>query len=402
MTVEPLDLTALSVVLTAGCNLRCAYCYQNAKQARSMDWDTLRAALDLLRDERRRRVRLLFTGGEPLLRFGSIERAVAYVDAFRPPRLDVQYELVTNGTLLGDEAAAFLARHRFEVQVGFDGVPAAQDLRGRGTFARLDPLLDALRTTHPAFFRDRVSVAITVVPRTIPTLADSVEYVLSKGVSEILISPAITQEPGWRHEASWEIDRQLGQIYRASLDRYRRTGEVPLPLFRKTGRSRRLRPQSLPMCPVADRRHVVVDVDGQVYGCVLFPESYQRFATPLLRSSLEPLRLGDVRAPDLPRRLAAFRSVARLTPLFNAKEEKYSSYQSCRTCRSLHACAICPVSIAHQPGNDDPRRVPDFPCAFTRLALAYRDRFPRQPCLADLLRPHARPPAAIRKLMTTR
>jgi sulfatase maturation enzyme AslB (radical SAM superfamily) len=402
VTVEPLDLTALSVVLTAGCNLRCAYCYQNAKQARSMDRDTLQTALDLLRDERRRRVRLLFTGGEPLLQFGSIERAVAYVDAIRPRDLDVQYELVTNGTLLDDKTAAFLARHRFEVQIGFDGVPAAQDLRGRGTFARLDSLLDTLRTTHPAFLRSRVSVAITVVPRTIPILADSVEYVLSKGVTEILISPAITHEPGWRDEASPELDRQLGRIYRLSLDRYRRTGKVPLPLFRKTGRFRRRCRPSLPMCPVADRHHVVIDVDGQAYGCVLFAESYQRFATPLLRSCLEPLRLGDVRALDLPGRLAAFRSTARVTPLFNAKEEKYSSFQSCRTCRYLNACAICPVSIAHQPGNHDPRRVPDFPCTFTRLALAYRGRFPRQLCLTDLLRPHARPPAAIWKLLMTR
>ena len=70
------------------------------------------------------------------------------------------------------------------MQLSFDGVPAAQDLRGPGTFAVLDRLLDRLREDHPDFFSEKLSVALTLVPSTIPFLADSIEYFLRKGVQQ--------------------------------------------------------------------------------------------------------------------------------------------------------------------------------------------------------------------------
>lgn len=374
----PLDLSRLTLILTAACNLGCAYCYQNAKRPRRMTWETLLAALDLLREERAREVRVLFTGGEPLLEYELIERAVSYLDVMRAPDVRVRYEMVTNGTLLSDEQAAFLASHDFEVQLSFDGVPVAQDLRAPGTFAQLDTLLGQLRQRYPSFYRDGVSVAITLVPETIPTLADSVEYFLRREVAEVSIFPAITFQPGWSDAALPELVRQFGLIYRASLKQYLRTGTVPLLLFRKSGQPAPRTQRPLPMCPVADRRQVVVDVDGRLYGCVLFAESYQRFPTEFLRQRLERLRMGDVFAPNLAARIDAFSEAARATDLLRAKEDKHSSYARCAECEYLESCEICPGSIGHQPNNEDPARMPDFPCAVTRVALKYRALFPRQ------------------------
>ena len=42
----PGDISKLDVVLTAGCNLRCSYCYQNDKKPKRMDWETLQASAD--------------------------------------------------------------------------------------------------------------------------------------------------------------------------------------------------------------------------------------------------------------------------------------------------------------------------------------------------------------------
>lgn len=395
-----LAVSGLSIVLTAACNLRCVYCYQNAKRPGRMPWETIRTALELLRGARGPDVRLLFTGGEPLLEFDLLRRAVDHAESIRPPGLRVRYELVTNGTLLGDEHATFLAAHDFSVQIGFDGVPAAQNLRAQNTFGSLDALLDRLRATHPVFYRRGVSVAVTVVPRTLPHLADSVEYFLRKDLADVLIAPAITYQPDWRDEALAELEWQLARIHQMSLEWYRQTGTVPLRLLRKTEGRARHRARPLAMCPVADRRHLVVDVDGQVYGCVAFAESYQRFPTPFLQSRMERLRMGAVDAPDLAARLAAYQEAARSTDILAAKEEKYSTYGRCADCRYLKSCEVCPVSIGHQAGNEDPRQVPDFPCAFTRMALKYRARFPRQPSVNDLAPGRVRPPAAVRRLLS--
>jgi radical SAM protein with 4Fe4S-binding SPASM domain len=376
---SPQEIQRVDVALTAGCNLRCGYCYQNDKKPRSMDWETLRASADLLLGSRQPEVRMLFIGGEPLLEFPLIRRAVDYIEAQRPPGLAVLYTIVSNGTLLRDEQAAFLAEHDFEVQLSFDGVPAAQDVRGAGTFPVLDRLLDRLRRDHPAFFAHKLSVAMTLLPATIPFLADSIDYFLGKGVQQITVTPALTHQPGWRDELMAELDGQFGRIFRACLRHYRRTGEVPFKHFlRQRGESKR-RPESLGMCGVGRGETPAVDVDGQVHGCVLFVDSYQKFPTAFLRTRLDAMRMGDLRDPRLAERLAAYPAAAEAAGIFDNKQDKYSSYGRCDECRYLNSCGVCPMSIAHQPGNTDPHRVPDFQCAYNLVSLKYRERFPCQP-----------------------
>lgn len=376
---SPRGLQRIDVVLTAGCNLRCGYCYQNDKKARSMDWETLRASADLLLASRQPEVRMLFIGGEPLLEFPLIRRAVDYIETARPRRLTVRYNIVTNGTLLREEQAAFLARHAFDVQLSFDGVAPAQDVRGAGTFAVLDRALDRLRSDHPAFYAEKLTVAITLVPSTIPFLADSIEYFLGKGIRHIAIAPALTHQPGWRDDLMSELEGQFARIFRASLRHYRRAGEVPLEAFRRQRGDRAGRPEAISMCGVGRGQTPAVDVDGQVHGCLMFVDSYQKFPTRFLRARLDAMRMGSLHDPGLPERMAAYPSAARAAGIFDDKQDKYSSYGRCGECRFLGSCGVCPVSIGHQPGNTDPNRIPDFQCAYNLVSLKYREQFPLQP-----------------------
>src|SRR5512137_1094531 len=99
--------TALSVELTAACNQRCAHCY-NAWRAEGdraparMETAALLALLDRVTAEVGLE-RLTLSGGEPLLHpdFRPI------VDHLRGG--GVELFLITNGTLVDDEVARFLA-----------------------------------------------------------------------------------------------------------------------------------------------------------------------------------------------------------------------------------------------------------------------------------------------------
>lgn len=373
----PPRIQHVEAVLTAGCNLTCGYCYQNDKKSRSMAWETLRASADLVLGARPG-ASLLFIGGEPLLEFPLVRQAVEYIEARRPRSQRVRYEIITNGTLLREEQAAFLVEHDFDVQLSFDGVPAAQALRGPGTFAVLDRLLDRLRAEHNRFFVRRLSVALTFVPDTIRHLADSIDYFLGKDLRRLTIAPAITHQPGWRNERMAELDGQLGRIFEACLTHYRQTGQVPLALFAKQrGRKARV-PSAGPTCGAGRGVKAAVDVDGQAHGCVMFVNSYQKFPTSFLRRRLDTMALGDVRDPGFARRVAAYPAAARATGLFHGKRDKYSSYGRCRQCLFLDECNICPVSIGHDPSNTDPDRMPDFQCAYNLVSLKYRRRFPAQ------------------------
>jgi uncharacterized protein len=371
----PDRIEALEVVLTAECNLRCAYCYQNAKKPRSMSWDTLRGALDLLLRSRCPEVEVLFLGGEPLLQFPLIRQAVAHVRATRPRSKKVCYTLITNGTLLAEEQARFLARHRISVQLSFDGVPAAQDLRCRGTFEVLDRLLDRLRLHQPGLFHKRLAVSLTLTSAAIRHLAASIAYFLAKGVPEISVTPIVTHDPGWTNDMIEALDQQFARAFEACLGHYRRTRDVPLLLFQTAGDAKHDRRPEDAMCRAPTGETLAVDVDGQVHGCAAFVESYQKPASPFLHERVSSIRLGDFRAPEFAQRLARYPQATQDARIFHDKRAKYSSYGRCGECHFVDACSVCPASIGHIPGNTDPRRVPDFACAFNRVALTYRERF---------------------------
>lgn len=382
---SPERMRNLCVILTAQCNLRCSYCYQNAKKSRSMDWDTLETALELVLGSQHRELKVNFVGGEPLLEFPMISRAVEYIEEKRAPEKRVNYSISTNGTLLKTEIAAFFAKHHFDTQISFDGIADAQNYRGPDTFYVLDKMLDRLRREHPRFYRSCLTIALTLTSSNIEFLADSVDYFMTKGVMQISISPIITPDFGWRDELIDELDAQYDRIYESSLRRYRNTGDIPLKIFQSKydgtpGISKRSA-----MCGVVDGESLVVDVDGQAYGCTVLAGSYQETDSQFLRSCLDPLRMGSINDPEFAKCHALFPEAIRQVRLFHNKENKYSSYGRCGECPYIAQCSVCPISIGHVPGNSDPNRVSDLVCAYNLVSRRYRERFPSRPNPKDLI-----------------
>lgn len=394
----PSRVRALDLVLTAACNLRCSYCYQTDKRARSMEWATAQAALDLLLRSERDDLLVLFIGGEPLLEMPLIRQAIEYVRAVRPEGKNVEYAMSTNGLLLDGETVAFLAENRIHTQLSFDGVPAAQEWRGPGTHALLDGLLDRVREQFPQYLRRTFTVTITVHSGNLAYLADSVEYLMRKGVWNIGLNTLLTHDPGWTREHLAALDRQFARIFAASLAHRDETGRIPFQPLRRTREKSVHSPEGRLMCGAGTGETITVDVDGQVTGCVTFAESYQKPASDFLRSRLDPMRLGSVRDEAFPRRLALYPDAARAAEIFDEKQEKYSSYARCGECLYLEGCSVCPTSIGHIPGNTDPRRVPDSACAFNLVSQSYRERFPRQPNLAEKLSGAGPEPRLVREL----
>ena len=378
------DIASLQLVLTAACNLRCSYCYQTNKHNRRIEWDVVRPALDRLLTSTRSDVQVLFIGGEPLLEFPTIEQAVAYLHASKRPDMNIRLALITNGLLLGEREIQFLVKHRFYVKVSFDGVPAAQAERGLHTFGKLNALLDDLRDRYPAFYDQHLTVNLVVLPETIRYVARSVAYfVLEKRVQDLSIGAQFTTVHDWAPERIHELERAFAAIYRICLKRYRQTGEVPLQVFRKTATSRTSHPTAMAMCGVGRGDQLAVDINGQAHGCVTFVESYQTFPTMFLRSRVEAMRLGDIRDPTFETRLRMFPDAVRSAEIFDHKEQKYSSYARCGDCKFIADCDVCPMSIGRIEGESDPRRIPDFNCAYNLVSLKYREKFPRMRPLAE-------------------
>lgn len=355
-----------------------------------MSWETLSAAIDLLRTSRWPEVTLAFYGGEPLLEPALLRRAVEYASASRPGQPTVRFHLTTNGTLLDADAAAFLGSHRVATRLSFDGVREAQDRRAPDTFARLDALLCTLRNAHPGYFRDLLEVAVTLTAAALPWLGESVEYLVNRQVRSIRVAPLWTEDPDWDDACQGELDRQFARLHRAGLAHYERTGQVPLQLFRRDVGERRPAGGGGP-CSAATGAVLTVDVDGEASGCVLFASSYRASHLEPLRTELGRLRIGPVTEPGFPRRLAAYSAAASSSGLFEPRASRRSSYGRCGECPVRAECVVCPVSLRGGAGCEEVARVPDMACAFNRLAARYRALFPTQPSLADVLTGRASP-----------
>jgi len=340
-----------------------------------MSWPAARAGLDMLLATPSDDLVVSFLGGEPLLEYGLIQRAMRYV-ARRTASKSVEFGLVTNGTLLSPRRLHGLFAHGCRLALSFDGVPAAQDCRAPGTFHTLDRVLSYLGVRHPAELTTRVSVSLIVYPPALKHLADSVDYLLAKHVPEIDLAPAMGPQP-WRTDDIEQLNRQFAKIVEVSRQLYETTGNVPVRLFRKTMPD----PAGVlgSFCCGAPRpRSPVVDVDGQVYPCAMLIRSCQTVAREPYERRLAPLRLGHVKDGLLSERLTRVEDSARKLQIFDRQDRKWSSYGRCADCESVGACAVCPVASRKDPRVRDPLQVSDYLCAFNKVALDCRRRFPCQ------------------------
>ena len=123
----------VAIELTRRCNLHCPFCYVSkfAPTGRpDLPTSAWLAFLDELAEAKV--LEIAFTGGEPLL-YPGLRDLVRHVAA-----LPMRYKLYSNGVLLDDETADFLANtgHCEYVQISLDGDEDTHDtIRGRGVHA---------------------------------------------------------------------------------------------------------------------------------------------------------------------------------------------------------------------------------------------------------------------------
>ena len=122
-----MHLSAVTVIATSRCNQRCSYCCVTGRPPASPRWTAVRVALDALLASPVNRVKVAFTGGEPLLARPLVARTIRYVEAHRRPGQSVRYKVLTNGLLLDGRTLAWLRRRAVELRISLDGARSAQE-----------------------------------------------------------------------------------------------------------------------------------------------------------------------------------------------------------------------------------------------------------------------------------
>jgi uncharacterized protein len=206
---EDFPLNTMVLNVTNKCNLACTYCYeygddkivdtQYGKQPKFMSDETAEESIDFLLEQSRDqpRAHCTFFGGETLLNFHVLQKAVAYGRrrAAEKGKL-LTFSLTTNATLLKPEIIRWLADNDIGVTVSIDGPKPVQDgLRvfhnGKGTYDVVLPKIKELLATH----RSRpIGARVTLTQKHLNVIEIYRHLTDEVGFFEVGLAPVTTQE----------------------------------------------------------------------------------------------------------------------------------------------------------------------------------------------------------------
>lgn len=172
------SLRYLELQITNKCNLRCKHCFVE-QQNYELGLEQIRKVL--IEFEQMQGLRVMITGGEPLLH-SEFEKINDIFSDF-----SVRKVLFTNGLLINKSLLKNLNVH--EIQISIDGIEESHDvIRGQGTFKKA---LQALRQAHDSGFD--ISVATMIHRKNLNDFEKMQKMFIEIGVKEWSVDiPCIT------------------------------------------------------------------------------------------------------------------------------------------------------------------------------------------------------------------
>jgi uncharacterized protein len=252
--------------VTDACNLSCPYCYVH-KEPGAMSAALGRRAVERLIDVANRHgysgLKLKYAGGEPTLRFSTIQAIHAHaVQHASAAGLALEEVVLSNGVGIAGPILDFLAGTGIALMVSLDGGPASHDrLRagrdGRSTHAAVTATVDGAleRGLEP-------TISITLTALNLEGAGEAVEFALDRNLPFNLnfyreSAPgraALAPDPGHLTEAVLHI-----------FDLIRAHPAYPRPLTGILDRTRLDRPHRSPCA--AGQDYLVVDTGGHLSAC---------------------------------------------------------------------------------------------------------------------------------------
>ncbi len=195
-------MKALCLHVSHDCNLNCEYCFASKGDYRSgrklMSGEVALKAVDFLVENsgERQHIEIDFFGGEPLMNFEVVEKAVVYGRQIENKSdKKFHFTITTNGTLLDKYKIEFINEQMDNVVISLDGRKEVHDAirydkAGRGSYDRIVPLAQELvagRKGKSYFIRGTYTAKNKDFSKDVMHLADL-------GFKEISVEPVVGSE----------------------------------------------------------------------------------------------------------------------------------------------------------------------------------------------------------------
>lgn len=171
-------LNTVILQTTQNCNFRCRYCgfsnfgYSDREHnSGMMSIETAKKAIDFLKNNSvdMKDVSIAFYGGEPLINFKLVKEVVQYAKAIMPYK-NINFDLITNFSILTDEIKQFLRDHNIQVTVSLDGPLQVHDkyrrfaANGKGTFDKVYNNLKEIFKFDKKYYNESFAINAVVDP----------------------------------------------------------------------------------------------------------------------------------------------------------------------------------------------------------------------------------------------
>ena len=195
---------SLCVHLSHDCNMRCAYCFASGgsfgHERELMSYGTARAAIDFIAEASadRKNIEIDFFGGEPLLNFDVLKRAVEYAKNVGEKRgKTFRFTLTTNGSLLDAAAVEYINANMDNLVLSLDGRKEINDAvrlfpDGAGTYDRVVANIKAVTERREASWYVRGTYTANNMD-----FSNDVLHLADLGFDRLSVEPVVTPfEPG--------------------------------------------------------------------------------------------------------------------------------------------------------------------------------------------------------------
>ncbi|MGF0008565.1 His-Xaa-Ser system radical SAM maturase HxsB [Eubacteriales bacterium SGI.150] len=218
-------------VVTTSCNVKCIYCQANNGSTCShltMDEETAERAVEIALQSPTKFLSFEFQGGEPLLNFNVIKHIVEYAEKNKGNHR-IEYNVVSNLTLVTDEMLEFFAEYHFGISTSLDGPKAVHDrnrpfIDGTGTYKAVLTAIEKVRAAGL-----RVGAIETTTKHSLLYPEEIVRTYSELGFDSIFIRPLT---PLGRASISWDgfgySAEEFVEFYRRAINeviRINKTGK---------------------------------------------------------------------------------------------------------------------------------------------------------------------------------
>lgn len=194
---------------TTGCNLRCKYCYEGEKKAKTMSLETAQKTMRYILSQeegKERKVLIGFHGGEPFLNFGVVRYFVVKLKERLGER--VSFAATTNGTVLREEELLFAGKQIQGLSVSLDGDQETHDEKrkdadGRGSHQRALHAAKIFQKYNP-----QLRVRMTFDHRNVRKLYDNLCFLEEQGFRCLVANPDFYDED-WEEEDLKALEQEI-------------------------------------------------------------------------------------------------------------------------------------------------------------------------------------------------